>query len=73
MKKLTPKEMREVEYIVPDGTNLPEEIIKTLDLYIGVRVTNGIQKGTKYTIPVYLMREWLSKYAFALVDGTERG
>jgi hypothetical protein len=71
MKKLTEAELSEplVEYIVPDGTPLPEEITKTLELYIGKRVTNGRTNGTKYNIPAYLMREWLAKYSHVLNGG----
>lgn len=66
MKKLTDEELREpdVEYIVPDGTELPDEIRQILRLYIGKTVvnrTNG-QRGTRYSIPAYLAREWLSEY-----------
>lgn len=68
MKKLTKVELSEppVEYIVPDGTQLPDEIANTLELYIGQRVTNGNTDGTRYNIPAYLMREWLAKYAYVL-------
>jgi hypothetical protein len=58
--------MREpdVEYIVPDGLELPREVRSTLTHYIGVRVTNRKtgESGTKFVIPAYLMREWLEKY-----------
>lgn len=65
-RRITEEEMREpdVEYIVPDGLELPREVRSALTHYIGVRVTNGKtgQSGTKYIIPAYLMREWLEKY-----------
>lgn len=65
-RRITEEEMREpdVEYIVPDGLELPREVRSTLTHYIGVRVTNRKtgESGTKYVIPAYLMREWLEKY-----------
>lgn len=58
---------REVEYVVPDGTQLPNEICMVLELYIGTRVQNSStgEKGTRYYIPMYLAQEWLAKFACA--------
>lgn len=76
MKKLTPDELRErdVEYIVPDGTRLPDEVRKTLRLYNGTRVQNplGIQ-GTRYTIPAYLAREWIRRFHVEHIYGGDDG
>jgi len=67
MKRLTVQELIEppIEYVVPDGTQLPDEIRYILRLYTGVSVTNTKtgQTGTRYIIPQHLMREWLAKYA----------
>jgi len=63
-RRITDEEMREpdVEYIVPDGLELPHEVRATLEFYVGKRVRNKKTSGTKYRIPAYLMREWLEKY-----------
>lgn len=63
-RQITVEEMQEpdVDYIVPDGLKLPDEVRKYLELCIGMRVHNSKtgQSGTKYRIPAYLMREWLA-------------
>jgi hypothetical protein len=72
MRRLTTQEIIEpnVEYIVPSGTELPDDVKWTLQFYAGVRVTNTQtgQTGTRYSIPQYLMREWLAKFE-SEVDG----
>jgi hypothetical protein len=65
MGKLTPEEIREsdVEYVVPDGTELPEKVRKTLEHFSGLRVQNKLGvTGTRYVIPAYLAREWLEQF-----------
>lgn len=63
MKRVT--DFALVEYFVPDGTALPEEITEYLKLYDPPRyvVQNSTGKhGRLYEIPRYMMAEWLEKY-----------
>lgn len=64
MNKLTPAEITEpdVVYIHPDKIVLPPAIKKELESFMGVRVqhTKTGEWGTKYVIPAYRMREWLT-------------
>ena len=64
MRKLTLGEIREprVQYVVPEGTVLPDEVRSYLEFCIGTPVKNSAtgQRGTRYIIPGYMMREWLA-------------
>lgn len=64
MRTITTQEMAEpnVEYIVPDGLELPEKVTKYLAFCIYTPVTNTTtgQRGRRYCIPAYMMREWLA-------------
>lgn len=62
MERIT--DFAEVDYIVPYGTVLPDEISKTLAMFEEVYVVNRRtgQEDTRYHIPRYLMTQWLAKY-----------
>jgi hypothetical protein len=66
MRKLTNEELRtpNVEYLVPDGTPLPDEIRVILKHYIGEPLYNTRTKRfyTRYSIPAYLAHDWLTRY-----------
>ena len=65
MRRITDAELQEsdVEYIVPDGTKLPGKVMQYLEFCTGTRVINSEtgQRGTRYVIPAYMMREWLER------------
>ena len=63
MKRVT--DFSEVEYIVPDGTVLPDDVRDELRHYQSVRVKNTAtgQAGYRYRIPRYLMTQWLGRFA----------
>ena len=66
MRQLTAEELAEsdVEFYVSEGTVLPEDVRKMLELYIGIPVVS-IRTGEIamcYRIPAYLAREWLERY-----------
>jgi len=66
MRQLTAEELAEsdVEFYVFEGTVLPEDVRKMLELYIGIPVVS-IRTGEIamcYRIPAYLAREWLERY-----------
>ena len=70
MKKLTDAELKEndITIYIPEGAQLPEEIRKHLTLYIGTFCRHKKTKKayTKYTLPAYLVRQWLKEYSHLL-------
>jgi len=65
-RQITVEEMQEsdVDYILPDGMAIPRGLRKELEHRVGVRVHNAQtgETGTKYRIPAYLMRDWLTEF-----------
>jgi hypothetical protein len=62
-----------VDMIIPDGTELPIEVRQYLALYDGKRMqhTQSGEKATRYTIPRYMMVEWLGRYDPAALAAVE--
>ena len=65
-RQVTVEEMQapDVDYILPDGREIPDGLRKELEHRIGKRVRNTEteQTGTLYQIPAYLMRDWLQEF-----------
>lgn len=73
--KLTDEQLREpdVTIYIPDGLEVPYWVGKTLEHYTGASV-NEAKTGkpfTKYTLPAYLVRQWLEEYKNQLVPLTK--
>jgi len=65
-RQISVAEMQEpdVDYILPDGREIPTGLRKELEHRVGVRVHNAQtgETGTRYRIPAYLMRDWLQEF-----------
>jgi len=55
----------DVDYILPDGREIPDGLRKELEHFQGVRVQNTVtgKWGTRYRVPAHRAYDWLKEFA----------
>ena len=66
-REVTVEEMQapDVDYILPDGREIPDGLRKELEHFRGVRVQNTAtgEWGTRYRVPAHRAYDWLREFA----------